>query len=1114
VPTLLSADYKGKAAGAGTVWDADFQVYCFRKETTLTLPLGGVVLKPRGELGEPGFFAGKPAFPAALPRGQKGFRLPVQVAEPGLYTLSLRFTATVAESEDDRTLQFTIPPLAQSRFTLDLPRTARAVLDVAGLGAQLVSPNGNGARRLKVDLGRVGELRVRWRQRPRQGRRIPAQVQVQEAYLWDLRKPDVSLSGILHYTIKNGTVPDLTLALAAGIAVRSVEVRRWPPPDGAAPRLLNKSWQLGADHRLRVQLHNPVTGGLQMIVELVPRLPDNPNLLGLALPRPVLPRERDGDKILPGSLAYRLDGLEVRERPEHLSTAGIKPDAFAQSWQRAVRKFSDAGPPTQAYSFQRQPGGPAVLWLTPKPPDIRARQQVSWRVGPHYADVEAAVTLTAPAGGLMLVEWDVPGIHVTEVSGSRVRSWSRTFSQVQVWLTGPCTRAELRLGGWLPLPASLPPPAVGGKKEGGSGRWRLALPCLRLVSAASQDTEVRVAAAGGLALEPVHLRNLTPASETGRSIPAGTFRYTTPHAFYEAAFALGAAQAEVRVLTRAEVRDRQLVVTAILDYVASRGELRTVRVRLRHWYGDEMRITGPGVAQLGDRRPSQGEYTWTLHPPPGTGRSFAVQLTGKIPLEAATTFAMPDVSDVSGGSIRARERWLGLSGPEMGAENPHGLAALADPAWGMRLHSPEARQAAGRLRRAWRIQAEPWQLRLRPRPPADSARVRWFLAEQSAALADGRRWVHEAAYWFFGENAADLRLELPEGASVLAVSIDGVSEIPHHTGPGQLWLSLPGGAGARQLRVRWMYPQDRETLERPNLTQPRLHDGNAPVPEIPVLLTVHVPPGYQALVKDAPVEGDPALVRIGQDLERAGAQLRLSALLAARVGSPPAGADAFQLQATQERFYWYCRQAAYRLALASRTIAAGDALYQRLKTRHGKLLQENARLLKSRPLEKIRVQAERNSRTQAPGSGSYPGQAEREPGAWVRESFLPVSGRPIYWQLEAAAGAPALRLRATQGDRTRQAWVASSLILAVLLSGWILSLFPQLLAGLQMVWPEQFLLLGWLLWEAVGLPWAGIALMALGAGARLFLFTLWGLGRFHPTAPATAPPGQASTSSS
>src|SRR5262249_7743769 len=80
---LLRADYRGKVDGAAAVLDADFQVYCFGKEATLTVPLGKAALKPRGELGEAAFFAGKPAFPVALPRGQKGFRLSLQVAEPG-----------------------------------------------------------------------------------------------------------------------------------------------------------------------------------------------------------------------------------------------------------------------------------------------------------------------------------------------------------------------------------------------------------------------------------------------------------------------------------------------------------------------------------------------------------------------------------------------------------------------------------------------------------------------------------------------------------------------------------------------------------------------------------------------------------------------------------------------------------------------------------------------------------------------------------------------------------------------------------------------------------------------------------------------------------------------
>src|SRR5262249_26952024 len=146
---------------------------------------------------------------------------------------------------------------------------------------------------------------------------------------------------------------------------------------------------------------------------------------------------------------------------------------------------------------------------------------------------------------------------------------------------------------------------------------------------------------------------------------------------YESVFALDAPRAEVRALTLARVQDRHLVVSAWLDYVATRGELRTVRVRLRHWYGDEVRLEwdgfqnrppGPGVIQPGDRQPGRDPYLWTLTLPPGAGKLFTVRLTGKVPLEAARSFPMPEVTDVSGAAVQTRQSWLAVGGTEVTAE--------------------------------------------------------------------------------------------------------------------------------------------------------------------------------------------------------------------------------------------------------------------------------------------------------------------------------------------------------------------------------------------------------------------------------------------------------------
>jgi hypothetical protein len=62
------------------------------------------------------------------------------------------------------------------------------------------------------------------------------------------------------------------------------------------------------------------------------------------------------------------------------------------------------------------------------------------------------------------------------------------------------------------------------------------------------------------------------------------------------------------------------------------------------------------------------------------------------------------------------------------------------------------------------------------------------------------------------------------------------------------------------------------------------------------------------------------------------------------------------------------------------------------------------------------------------------------------------------------------------------------------LAAWILSYFPRVLTLVQKTWPEQILLLGWLVWQGFDLPLAALPLLGLGLTARLFLLLRWGLG--------------------
>jgi hypothetical protein len=118
-----------------------------------------------------------------------------------------------------------------------------------------------------------------------------------------------------------------------------------------------------------------------------------------------------------------------------------------------------------------------------------------------------------------------------------------------------------------------------------------------------------------------------------------------------------------------------------------------------------------------------------------------------------------------------------------------------------------------------------------------------FLTEQTAAVVDQQRWLHEAVYTFRHEAGAELNFTVPEGAHIVSAALDGavvsqlLSELP------RLALPLPNRAGVRRLHLRWTYGAGRESLTAPNLDRPRL-DGAR---DGPVLYAVLTPPGFESV---------------------------------------------------------------------------------------------------------------------------------------------------------------------------------------------------------------------------------------------------------------------------
>ena len=283
----------------------------------LTLPLGNVQIKEAS-------LDGAAAHLRSVRSVQGGFQYQLEVQGRGPHTILLRFQAPVTVSGENRDLALTIPELAQSRLTFDASVGAHYLHDLAGRGCQRVgaAPGDSRGVLLETDLGRVNKIHLRWRQE-----NGPAQqptVRVREGYLWELRPTGSSLFAALQYHVERGAVNDLTLELPDQVEVRSVEAGALPQAgaiDAAPPRL--QAWSVsrtGRQRHLQVQFQQPITAGVQLTLELVPRLPLGPNVL-LPVPRPMdaQPLEEKGAEPL---LAYHVEGWSAaggREFPRHAS---------------------------------------------------------------------------------------------------------------------------------------------------------------------------------------------------------------------------------------------------------------------------------------------------------------------------------------------------------------------------------------------------------------------------------------------------------------------------------------------------------------------------------------------------------------------------------------------------------------------------------------------------------------------------------------------------------------------------------------------------------------------------------------------------------------------------
>jgi hypothetical protein len=1081
---LISANYDGTVAGLTAAIKAEFQIYAAAEEPTpLVLPLGASIQLKEALLD------GAPAhlqYPRGTPlQPAEGYTL--EVKGRGFHTLLLQFAVDVGGKGNDRDLNFAIPELAQSRLTLDFPAGGKYLQAVGYRGLHQVSPvageagpSASRSKRLEVDLGRVSHLHVRWRE---EGKPSPlATVLVREAYLWNLRPDGSNLATVFQFTVSKGLVTKLPVDLPENLEVRGVGVSRLPndTSEESGPRL--HQWTLektGNQRRLLLEFQRPVAGGVQVMLDLVPRQPFGPSL-ELPLPAPVGTRPAEGvgkDSFL----AYRVEGLTVQGVKSH-GIVHMEGQPFVDFWRSA--RLTDPGPQTHVYRFRRTAGVRPVLELTlqPLPVHTQAIQEATWTVGPRRADLHLKAKFQAHDHNLILVEWEVPkALTLGEVSGANIRSWSQTGNRLQVWLQHSQVTNLLELVGWLPL-AEVKPAGPQGKSAPGLAARRLRLAPLRLLGMPSA-TYLRIVTGDDLSVEPERVDHLWlwPESQANKR----PLNYVTSRSSYEGTFLVHKREAgcEVQMLMLAEVVERYLTFHAVLDFQARPDEVPALTVQLRQWSGGKVRLEAFGTTYKPEPTAEETTQTWVIPVPPNSAGRYQVRLSGSQPLKPAMEIPMPEVS-VAG--VSRWKQWIAVAGRELRTAESRGLRAVAQPLPALRSWPAEAERVR-RAGAAWEVQAKNWHLNLLPPTAAGSVPpVQVFLCDRSAAVVDGRRWIHQAAYWLYHEAGRDLTLILPERTRVLAVALDGAEVVPLQPEPNRLWLPLSGSAGIHHLRLSWVFDDGAEPFERPHLEGLKLEGGS----EFPTLWTVRTPSGYQLTSSLAVAETSSAAAH---ELHRAETQLQLSTLLAERMRGSGDEAARLQLLAAQERFYRACHFARYQT----------DAT-PALESQRKELLGQNRQLAQTHGFDALRSQAEQQVHDQPAGSETVPG-ADRL--ARTRGDLLPKQGIATYWLVPTPDAALPLTLVDLNERQTRQAVFASWLLAGTLLGGWVLSFFTRVVAWIKFFWPEQMASLGLVAWGIFGLNWVSIFLILVGIGGRFFVLTEGVIRRLHRAKPAQAAEG-------
>jgi len=708
---LLKSHYDGEVVGSFVRWSARFEAFRYADglgPLTIALPDVQLLSSEVDRL-------------SALPRiNDEPGRFTFELVGRGSHTVVLKFQTPIT-GEVERDTRFAIPEAPISSCNVQLSPSSTDAQIIAARGAQRTSSAQSGPR-LEVDLGRIGNMHLRWRQSSAAA--LPRPV-VQAAHLWEITESSERLQSVFRFRFGPGGPKALEFDVPPELELSDVAPRQVDDPAGLSGPISIREWrriEAAGRQRHHFEFQTPLTGQVQMELELLSRqLPgDKP---ALSFPELV------GDFDCETTAAVRLQDLGTQLN-EARGWERFGPDEFLHTIWQPLRVDIVDREPDLAFRRTHQPTPVLRLDLHLPESNSSGEQQINWLVGPGQVELQASARWSEPPFSGLL-EWEVPAsISITDVRGEGLRYWSRSGSRLQAWLDSRPSdhSANLTLTGVLPRIAD----------ESAQEKTPFVTPVLRQIGVRQQWTQLTVQAREGWRLEDqdVRLFQTFPTTDLPGVRWAGLTAATGP-----AAFTLHRAVAKLsgEILTFVESSNRALEWNAMIDAQLvgefRTGMVQTIVVETRRLDGERPRISLPPGTRLRDSRFTLRGMIWEIDCLPGRHR---IAVSGRLAAGRAQPVEVPHVSargaDDTGEGLR---RWVAL-GPGVQALETAGLKSAPIPAGLDPRPESERSDAAGSV-----IQGDTWTMRVTESgTDARGSLPAPVLPEtKTAQLSDGRRIV-------------------------------------------------------------------------------------------------------------------------------------------------------------------------------------------------------------------------------------------------------------------------------------------------------------------------------------------------------------------------------------